>query len=113
MHAGWDVTQKSRLSSALRRFLEILQRINHGTIYDLRVRAGEPVLDSPLKVVRQIKLGAENGPRPESARGDFALKAQHIEFFAQLRAIGDGTVAELEVKHGLPFMMAVEEELVA
>jgi len=113
VHAGWDVTQKSQLSPTLRRFLEILQRINHGTISDLRVRAGEPVLDSPLKVVRQIKLGAENGPRPESGRADFMLKAQHIEFFKALRAIGSGTIAELEVKHGLPFMMVVEEELVA
>jgi hypothetical protein len=113
VQAGWEVTRKSALPQRLKRLVEILQRVNYGTIHDLQIRAGEPVLDSPLKVIRQIKMGAENGPRAELSSDDFALKAQHIEFFAQLRDIGDGRIAELEVKHGLPFMMAVEEDLVA
>ena len=86
-----------------------MQRIGFGTIEQLVIRQGEPVLDPPPKVVRDVKFGAENGPRPESDLNDFVLKAQVRDLFAQLDALGNGTIRCLEVKHGLPFRMQVEE----
>ena len=61
------------------------------------------------RVVRDVKFGGENGPRPESGLHDFALKAQVRELLEHLDAIGTGTIRTLEVKHGLPFRMQVEE----
>ena len=52
---------------------------------------------------------AENGPRPEADIEDFALKAQVRDLFAHLDALGNGTIRRLEVQHGLPFRMQVEE----
>lgn len=75
----------------------------------LVIRQGEPVLDPPPKVVRDVKFGAENGPRPESDLNDFVLKAQVRDLFAQFDVMGNGTIRCLEVKHGLPFRMQVEE----
>jgi len=89
--------------------VELMQRINFGRVERLTVRSGEPVLAPRPRIIREIKFGGENGPRPEAARGDFALKAEVRALFAQLDALGDGIVAVLEIKHGLPFRMIVEE----
>ena len=104
-----EEVSKRSLSAPRRRLLELMQEINFGRIEGLAVRGGEPVLDPPPRVVREIKFGGENGPRRELGSDDFALKAQAVEFFAHLSRLGDGTVEILEIKHGLPFRMSVEE----
>ena len=100
---------KSELSAGRRRLVELMQRVNFGRIERLLVRRGEPVFDPPPHVVREIKFGGENGPRPEACREDFLLKGQVRELFAQLDALGDGVVAVIEIKHGLPFKMEVAD----
>jgi hypothetical protein len=100
---------KSELSPARRRLVEMLQRLNFGRIEGLLVRAGEPLFDPPPRQVREVKFGGENGARPEAAAADFALKAQVAELFRHLDELGDGTVEALSVKHGLPFAMQVVE----
>jgi hypothetical protein len=100
---------KSTQSPSRARLIEWMQRIGFGTIEQLVIRQGEPVLEPPPKVVRDVKFGAENGPRPESDLNDFVLKAQVRDLFAQLDVMGNGTIRCLEVKHGLPFRMQVEE----
>lgn len=100
---------KSALSGARRRLLETMQRLNFGRIENLAVHAGEPAFDPAPKIVQDIKIGGENGPRPELARDDFALKSQVAELFDHLNRVGDGTVAVIEVKHGLPFRLVIEQ----
>jgi hypothetical protein len=87
-----------------------MQELNFGQVRGLVVHDGEPVFDPPPRVVREVKFGGDNGPRPETAKGDFTLKAQVRELLAQLEALGDGLVECIEVKHGLPFKMTVEED---
>ena len=94
---------KAALSPARRRLVELLQTVNFGRVEGLVVRGGEPVLDPLPRVTREHKFGGENGPRPEAARADCALKPQHLDLMRLLDAVGDGTVAVLSVKHGLPF----------
>jgi hypothetical protein len=96
---------KATLSFARRRLLEWMQRINFGRIEELTIVGGEPTYTPPPRVVREIKFGGENGPRPELAAADFSLKAQVIELFQAFDLIRDGTIAVLELKHGLPFRM--------
>jgi hypothetical protein len=98
---------KASLSFARRRLVQLMQQINFGRIEALVVRGGEPVLDPPPRVVRELKFGAENGPRPEAAAADFLLKAQVVELLRELDDLGDGTIDLIEVKHGLPFRMLV------
>ena len=101
--------RKSSLSPSQQKLLAEMQRINYGRIEGLPVRRGEPVMDPLPRVVREIKFGGENGPRPESAKADFALKVQIRELFAQLEALGDGVIPCIEIQRGLPFRMTVEE----
>ena len=100
---------KAALSPARRRLVETMQQLNFGRIENLAVRAGEPAFDPAPKVVQDIKIGGENGPRPELTHDDFALKSQIAELFNFLNSVGDGTVAVIEVKHGLPFRLIIEQ----
>ena len=104
---------KASLSPGKRRLLELMQKINFGRIDGITIRAGEPVFDPPLRVVREIKFGSENGPRPELGIEDFVLKSQVVELFEQIEHLGDGKVGSIGIKHGLPFRMSVEETIQA
>ncbi len=100
---------KASLSPARRRLLELLQQVNFGRVEFLAVQDGEPVFDPPPRVIREIKFGGDNGPRPERDAADFALKAQLVELFRCFDQVGDGTIEVLEIKHGLPFRLMVAE----
>jgi hypothetical protein len=100
---------KAALPEPRQRLLELMQTINFGRIEDLAVRGGNPVFDPPPRVVREIKIGGDNGPRAERDAANFLLKDQVVELLHHLDHLRDGTVAVLEVKHGLPFRLLVAE----
>ena len=101
-------TNKRDISAPRRKLLEVMQDINFGRIEGLQVREGEPVFDPPPRVIREIKFGGDNFPRPEIASGDFTLKSKVLELFTYLDGFCNGTVETIEIKHGLPFNMKVE-----
>ncbi len=102
---------KSSLSGARRRLVELMQHLNFGRIENLEVRGGEPVFDPAPRVVRKLKIGGENCPRPEIAREDFLLKQQTLEMLDAISQLGDGEIRVIEVKHGLAFGMEIEQSL--
>lgn len=100
---------KASLPEPRKRLIELMQSINFGRVEGLAIRAGDPVLDPLPRVVREIKFGGENGPRPELGASDFVLKSQVVELFRFFDQLGNGTIDAIEVKHGLPFRMIVTE----
>jgi hypothetical protein len=98
---------KIDLPEPRQRLVALMQAINFGRIEDITVREGNPVFGPSPRVVREIKIGGENGPRPEYAAGNFLLKDQVVELFQHLDRLCNGTVQVLEVKHGLPFRLLV------
>jgi hypothetical protein len=98
---------KRSLSPERRRLVELMQKINFGRIEGLRVFDGEPVLDPPPRVFREIRFGGENAPHAAHDRNDFSLKKEHIELFAQLDRERSVTVEQLVVNNGLPVRMTV------
>jgi len=101
--------KKASLSPGRRRLVEMMQRLNFGRIEDFEIRAGEPLFNPAPRVVQDIKIGGDNGPRPESLFPDFLLKNQVVELFEHLDRLGDVTVSYIDVKHGLPFKLVVEQ----
>lgn len=99
---------KSTLSKAQSDLVGLLQRLNFGRIEGLIIRSGEPVFDPAPRVVQKLKMGGDNGPRPEAALQDFWLKRNTVEMLQAIASLGDGEVLAIEVKHGLPFSMEVE-----
>ena len=102
-----------QLSAPRQRLVRLMQQVRFGRVEGLVVRAGSPVLDPRPRIIREIKFGADNSPHLESAKMDFALKDQVLDMLAQLEELGDGVVGSLEIQHGLPFRMTVEEEVAA
>jgi hypothetical protein len=100
---------KQDLSARRMGLLELMQSVNFGRVEALAVLDGDPVLDPPPRVIREVKFGGDNGPRPERDAGDFLLKTQVVELFQHFDRLGDGTIEVLEIKHGLPFRMLVAE----
>ena len=107
-----ELTNKSSLSLQRQLLVETLQRINFGRLDNLRFRNAQPVVDETSRIVREHKFAAENGPRPESLKADFAIKHQLVELFRYFDESGDGLIESLEIKHGLPFRMIVVESAI-
>jgi hypothetical protein len=58
--------QKSSLLESHRRLVELMQQVNFGHFENLVIRNGQPVFSPPPRIIREVKLGGENGPRPEA-----------------------------------------------
>jgi len=99
----------SSLPPERRHLLKRMQQINFGRVENLVIKDGQPVLSPPPRIIREVKFGGENGPRPEASIEDFALKIQVIELLRYMDELQDGVIDVLEIKHGLPFRMAVED----
>jgi len=67
------------------------------------------VFDPAPRVTQEIKLGSQNSARPELEKDDFQLPAQVIELFEHLKRLGHAQVAVIEVRHGLPFKLVLEQ----
>jgi len=102
-------TRKASLSPARRRLLEMLQQVNFGRLESIVIVNGEPAFAPPPRIVREIKFGGENGPRPELSVSDFLLKSQVVELLKLIGEFANGTIDVLEIKHGLPFRAVVTE----
>ena len=106
---------KRRLTWPKQWLIEQCQRINFGRI-TLHVQGGEPDLTRPWKTRRTVKLASgttesvrKNGPRREAGLADFVLSAEHVALLGQLVQISDGSCVSIEVKHGLPFLIEIEQ----
>lgn len=107
---------KRRLTWPKQWLIEQCQRVNFGRI-TLHIHGGEPDLARPWKTRRTVKLAGgdpgnspQNGPRPEAGMPDFGLCAEQLALLGQLAHIPDGTCVTIEVKHGLPFLLQVDQE---
>lgn len=103
--------RKSGLSQPRQRLVEFLNAVHFGRIEGLVVRQGEPGLSPRPRVVRAFKFGGGQPLAAPPAPGDFLLKAHHRDLLRCLDQVGDSVLACLEVKHGLPFHLLVEEPL--
>jgi hypothetical protein len=99
---------KSTLTPALARLIELLQTLNFGRIEALAVRGGQPAFDPPPRVIQKIKMGADNGPRPEIAYTDFRLKGGIVELLEIIARLQDGEIRTIEVRCGLPVSAEIE-----
>jgi hypothetical protein len=103
-----EFSNQKALSPARRQLLELIQRYRFCEIKNLEVRGGEPVFDPAPQVIEEIKIGADDDPRPERSNKDFLLREQIIDLLEHINRVGDGRIAIIEVRHRLPFRLVVE-----
>jgi hypothetical protein len=98
------------LSMVESRLLLDIQRVYFGRVENIRVRGGDIDL-TEARVVYDILLTKrvirEAYPQPQS--GSFPLKASVIDLFQTIRKVANGTVRRIEIRHGLPTFMEIEE----
>jgi hypothetical protein len=99
---------KTSLSSNRRLLVEAMQHLNFGRIEELQVCAGEPTFSPAPRLIQDIKIGGDNGPRPELDREDFVLRSSVVELFGHFDRLGNGTVSAIEVRYGLPARLIIE-----
>jgi hypothetical protein len=78
-----------------------------GRIENMSVRAGEPILNSDVKVVRVARLGGTSDATKVTRTDEFELKRHVRDLFEELEHLHDGTVIRLEFRHGLPFLLEI------
>ena len=101
---------KQMLSEPWKRLVGTMQALNFGRITFL-IRAGAPDFTQKVRTVRTVKLaGGVNGPRVEAGSADFELRKEVISLRDQVAKAADGARVTVEVKHGLPFLIEIEEE---
>lgn len=103
------VSKKHSLSAPRRKLLEWMRTIYFGSIEDLSVEDGEPVLDPPPRIFHEIKFGGVNAPASDTFWKDFYLKTQVVEFFGFMNEMRHGTIHRIEIKHGLPFRVILAQ----
>jgi hypothetical protein len=69
------------------------------------VRAGDPILNSEVKVVRVSRLGDGSNAAKVARTEEFEVKRQVRDLFEELARLENGTVVRLEFRHGLPFLL--------
>jgi hypothetical protein len=104
------IVTTASLQPAGERLVRLMQGLNFGRLEGLAVRAGEPVFDPPPRVIREFKPGS-NGKRSESQLSDFALRKELADLFDYFSRVQNVTILSIQVIHGLPFKVEVEEGL--
>lgn len=102
------IRRTTDLTADERKLVAVMQEINFGRIRDLAVRNGQPVFDPPPLIQWDTKFDGDNGPRNESSLRDFALKKRVAKLIHKLRSMKDGTIVNLEIRQGVPFVMTNE-----
>lgn len=98
-------------NSQNRRLIRLMQRINFGRISGLHVHSGRPDFSRPYRTIQTVKLnGGENGPRPETEVADFELCREQTALLDTLSRVRDGACVTVEVRHGLPFLVEIEQD---
>ncbi len=98
----------SSLGQDPRRLIALMHRIGFGRIESLRVAGGQPVFDPSPRVIREVKLGTEPANQKHDDPADYTVKRAVVDLLAELASVGTATVA-IEVRHGLPARLIVEE----
>lgn len=97
----------SELSPRWMKMVRQMQRLNYGSIMDLRIANGEPILDSDVRIVAAYQFPGQNEIRPERALSDFDLPAEIIGLIEAIRPIKSAVIMTLEVRAGKPRRMEV------
>ena len=93
------------LTAAQRRLLQIMHELQFGRVENMRVQAGQPVLDASLKIVRVVRLGGEGRTTHFPIGDEFELKQAVRDLFDELARLHNGIIVRLEFRHGLPSLL--------
>jgi hypothetical protein len=77
----------------------------------LRRKIPSQIFKPGTLVYVEIKLDGDHGARSEVGLADFALPDEVLRLMAQLDAIQNGVIEEIEVRAGIPHRLVFERRL--
>lgn len=92
----------SQLSVPLQALVRLCQSMNYGSIQGLCVKDGQPVLSPPPLLLIDVRLDADELPRPEGDLPDFELCKEVRRLTGQLNELTTGVIEHIEVRGGIP-----------
>jgi len=99
----------STLSPQWQEVVRRMQRLNFGHFRNFRVVDSEPELHEDFESHASFRFPGDNNPRPETYLEDFVLPAEICDFIGTLKSMGMAMVSKVQIRHGLPFQMEVED----
>jgi hypothetical protein len=97
-----EALRLSQLSPGRQALVRLCQLINHGHIEDLEIRESEPILDPPPPILKNVKLDADEEPRPELSLSDFVLSGEVVRLMSLLDRVKSGSIRHIEIRAGIP-----------
>ena len=101
----------SGLSAPRQLLLRLCQVVDYGQILELHIRDREPAFDPAPRLIREIKLDEDCDRRQEFDLQDFALRGEASRLMQQLDRLGDGCVARIDIRAGIPRRLVVQQPL--
>src|SRR5260370_39333230 len=81
------------LSAQQRSLLEMMREHQYGRVENMPVRAGQPIFDRNVKIVRVAHLGGESGGTKVPSTDEFELKQADCDLLDELVRVVNGKVA--------------------
>jgi hypothetical protein len=82
----------SELSKARQELIRLCQRVNYGSILDVRVAHGEVCFGDPPSVTVDVRLDGGGAERAELTLTDFALPAESRLLLEQIDRLKEGVI---------------------
>ena len=101
----------SQLSAPRQKLVRMCQTVNYGQIQGVAVRGGDPIFEPAPMAVIEAKLYRDDGPRPELALTDFALRDDVRRLMTRLDDLKNGTIQCIDVRAGIPREVVLESRL--
>jgi hypothetical protein len=93
------------LSAQQRSLVDLMREHQFGRIVNMPVRAGQPIVDPDVNVVRVARLGAKTRVTKVPRSDEFELKQAVLNLFDELARLQNGVIVKLEFRHGLPHLI--------
>ncbi len=92
----------SHLSASRQFLIRLCQRVNYGSILNLRVVDSDVCFESPPDIIVEVKLDGDITQRHELDLTDFALPVESYRLLAQIDSLKNGVIEKIVVHEGLP-----------
>ena len=97
-----QTTHFLQLSKPRQVLIRLCQRVNYGSILNVRVTDGDVRFDAPADIALDIKLDGDITQRRELDLADFALPAETCRLLAQIDSLKNGVIEKIVVHDGIP-----------
>ncbi len=96
-----------QLSRPRQILIRCCQRVNYGSILNVRVADGEICFDGPPTVSVDVRLDSDASQRAELGLSDFVLPEETCRLLCQIDSVKNGLLEKIVVHDGVPRRLIV------